>query len=133
MDENTPENTPEKTPTFTKMADAVEWIVSLVSDRDRAVIRSRAADAGADVVYRDPVDRIAGEAHHGFGTYVRNELQLWHPPAADLREDIWNSLTEEKRDYYAKWWKGDYQGRTMHADDASHTLMIAAVRKIIAS
>ncbi len=75
----------------------------------------------------------AGPAHHGFGTFVRNSLRLWYPEqSGDLLQSCWDSLSPEKQEFYRKWWagKGDYEGRTMHADDASGVILEAAVQKI---
>lgn len=70
-------------------------------------------------------DDFGAKVHHTFGRQMRNELNLWHPESADLKEDIWNHMSPEKQKFYADWWKGkgDHQGRTMHADDASGELM----------
>lgn len=104
--------------------EAVQWIVDSIQLRDRTEIKALLTHKSAE--------DVAGMSHHGFGTYVRNELQLWHPPSEDLRQQIWDSLDPEKQKFYRDWWvgKGDHQGRTMHADDASHTLLTAAVKKI---
>lgn len=79
------------------------------------------------------LDEMAGRVHHTLGMFFRNKLHLWYPEqSGDLLQSIWDSLTPEKQDYYRRWWagKGDYQGRTMHADDASHTLLVATLKRI---
>lgn len=76
---------------------------------------------------------IHGVTHHFYGRGIRNEFGLWHDESADLREDIWNSLSEEKKQFYHDWWHGDYQGRTMHADDASAEILDALIARVTSS
>ena len=74
-----------------------------------------------------------GDYHHGFGTFLRNELLLWHPESADLRAAIWNAMTDDDRAVYNDHWARcgqSYQGPNMHADDASHELLKMAFKKI---
>lgn len=80
----------------------------------------------------DSPDDIAGRAHHGLGQYIRNELHLWADTSADLRQDIWNHLSPIEAAKYEKWWsgKGDFKGRTVHADDASNTILVAVITKV---
>ncbi len=105
--------------------EAVQFIVSKMAPDDIAAIREA---LGGDASPETMITR----AHHGFGTHVRNTLKLWQDESADLRQDIWNHLTPERQDFYRKWWlgKGDHEGRTMHADDASHSILDAVLQHI---
>lgn len=79
------------------------------------------------------LDEMAGRVHHTLGMMLRNELELWHPTSMELRQSIWDSLTPEKQEYYRSWWSKhglDHTGKNMHADDASHTLLVAVLEKI---
>ena len=102
--------------------EAVQWVIDLIKPDDLAEIRTLLKTRSAE--------DVAGMSHHGFGTYVRNHMHLWEESTADLRQSVWNTLTPEKQKFYRDWWKGAHQGRTMHADDASHTLLVAALKKI---
>lgn len=65
--------------------------------------------------------------HHGFGTGIRNGYSLWADESKPLRQNIWDSMTEEEQAYYNNYWANTsgetYQGENMHADDASAIIM----------
>lgn len=65
--------------------------------------------------------------HHGFGTGLRNELNLWHDESKALRQDIWDNMNIEEQEHFNNHWRkwgGEvYQGENMHADDASSIIM----------
>ncbi len=106
--------------------EAVRWVIDQIKPQNRDEIYFRLRTK-----HEDP-ETIAGMSHHTFGMFVRNSLLLWLKESEDLRQAIWDTLPAEKQEFYRKWWvgKGDHEGRTMHADDASHTLITAAVKKI---
>lgn len=105
--------------------EAVQWVIDMTSEIDKESIRERLA-AG------EKAGDVAGLVHHGFGTFVRNQLELWDPSSAGLRQSVWDSLPPERQAFYEEWWrgKGDHKGETMHADDASQVILEEAVRKI---
>ncbi len=105
------------------MEDAVRWIVKGISSEEREKVRQElATPKGAD--------RLHAGLHHTYGMYLRNTLQLWHPPSAELRKDIWEKIGPERRSFYDAHWSkyGDqlHQAENMHADDASSELIDAA-------
>jgi hypothetical protein len=104
--------------------EAVQWVIDQFNAEDLIGVKA--------MLKTQTPESVAGIGHHGFGTFVRNELHLWHPPSEELRQSIWDTLTPEKQEFYRNWWvgKGEHQGRTMHADDASHVVITAAVKKI---
>ena len=105
---------------------AVDFVIGLMAPEFKAELLK--------VLQEDQGPRkIGAMLHHGFGTFVRNRLQLWHPPSEELRQSIWDTLTPEKQAFYENWWKGhgDHKGRTMHADDASGVLIDAVLVKFV--
>lgn len=71
--------------------------------------------------------------HDTMGRFIRNEYKLWYDDSADLKKDVWNKMSDEIKEYYKKYWLnfGEiYEGRTSHADDISHELLIAVWQEI---
>jgi hypothetical protein len=106
------------------LKEVVDYVMNLAGDEIR------------EAIFKEDMtkDKISALAHHTLGRHLRNNLNLWQDSSADLREDIWNSLTPAKQKFYRDWWngKGDFEGRTMHADDASGTILDAVMDRIIA-
>jgi hypothetical protein len=78
----------------------------------------------------EATDTILAKSHHGLGTWLRNQWGLWVEDSASLREDIWNHLTPDQQQFYRRWWNGQHEGRTMHADDASDRVLAEVVERI---
>ena len=102
-----------------------EAIAYVIRDVGEQIIKERSRGITAE--------SLGGQMHHSYGRHLRNTLGLWSDDSADLKESIWDSLPEEKQKHYREWWrgKGDHEGRTMHADDASSEIIEAALRRII--
>lgn len=79
------------------------------------------------------LDEMASNAHTTVGRFIRNEFNLWSPPGAKLRQSIWDSLSEKNKENYTGYWAyygHDFTGANMHAEDASHTVLLAVLKKI---
>lgn len=113
--------TDQKIPTT--FEEAVNYVVNL-PDADEFI---RKEVAKGDVKR----EHIVAMLHHSLGRSLRGSWKLWQPESAALRQDIWNSLTPEKQAYYRKWWNGEHQGETMHADDASSTVIDEALVRLL--
>ena len=71
--------------------------------------------------------------HFTLGRQIRNEFSLWTDESADLKQDLWNRIGPARRKVYDDHWNKfgqTFQGRNMHADDASHELMAELVNEI---
>ena len=81
------------------------------------------------VIKENPdADAFTATHHDGYGTGLRNYLNLYQEDSADLKQDIWDNLTDKEKDSFNNHWRQvapdeDYTGRNMHADDASSIIM----------
>lgn len=104
------------------LEEAIQYVIKDVGDQ---IIKEMSRGATAD--------SISAQMHHGYGRHLRNTFGLWSDSSGDLKESIWASLPKEKQDHFREWWKGkgDHEGRTMHADDASGVIIDAALQRVI--
>lgn len=66
--------------------------------------------------------------HHGVGTGIRNQYNLWSDESKALRRNIWDNMTETEQAKFNNHWANwapeeDFTGENMHADDASSVIM----------
>jgi hypothetical protein len=111
--------------TFKTMDETVRFIVDSIDPEERR--RTRELTLTMDI------ERMATVVHHTLGWFLRNKLLLWDESSADLRESIWDGIGPERRKRYDDYWHAlghVFRGRTMHADDASHELLVATLKRI---
>lgn len=79
------------------------------------------------------IDDAITHLHHGLGTRIRNGFLLWAPEGEELRNDVWESLTDGRREYYNNWWAQAgmaCRGPYMHADDCSTEILRAYLQRL---
>lgn len=108
------------------LTEAVDWCLAHMSDEFKDEVRSQISKG-----FRSA---LPGLLHHGFGTYVRNELGLWSERSADLKLAIWNEIGPSRQERFNKHWakyadKAGYTGANMFADDASSEIIDALLRR----
>lgn len=112
------------------MADTLDEALAWVDERLSSSERRRLKKLVQQVGIEDAITQL----HMGLGLVIRNELLLWTPEGAQLRDDVWEHMTEEQRGRYNLYWAltGEFhRSQDMHPDDCSSEIMRAYLTKLM--